>query len=65
MFEVSNATWTRKRSLFAPRSSFQAAWVLDYNDDADGVQSVFAVGGNSGAAAALDLLDVMNPELNA
>jgi hypothetical protein len=65
VLDVSNGTWARKKGLFSPRSSFQAAWVLDYNDDASGVLSVFAVGGNSGAAAALDVLEVMDPELDA
>ena len=62
VYNVTNGTWSTKKGLFAPRSSFGAAWAMDYNDDGAGVASLFALGGNSGKDPAIDVLEVMNPE---
>lgn len=64
LLNTSNRSWSKKQPLFDARSSFDIAWAWDVNDNAAGVRSGFAVGGNSGNQPALNVLEVLNPELD-
>eukprot|EP00658_Telonema_sp_P-2_P009251 TRINITY_DN1347_c0_g1_i10.p1 TRINITY_DN1347_c0_g1~~TRINITY_DN1347_c0_g1_i10.p1 ORF type:complete len:884 (-),score=62.20 TRINITY_DN1347_c0_g1_i10:115-2766(-) len=63
LYNVTSDTWHTRKAMAVGRSTFSSSVLVDVNDNAQGVPMIYTVGGNSGNASAVSILEVLNPEV--